>query len=166
VPLMQRLVTYLATQSAAPQFQLCGTALRAPVGKTEAALPHTVTDPLNQSHELKPVLDRDKSAYIDFTRTQQPGLYELRSNTAAKNQPSRKFAFNLNPAESNLAAMTPTKTRDVATRLGAGYASSFDEYERLDRSRRHGSEVWKPVLLLLLLGLFGEVFLQQRISKA
>jgi hypothetical protein len=166
VPLMQRLVTYLATQSAAPQFQWCGTALRVPVGKTEAAMAHTVTDPLNQSHELKPVLDRDKSAYIDFTKTQQPGLYELRSNTAAKNQQSRKFAFNLNPAESNLAAMPPTKTRDVATRLGAGYAASFDEYERLDRSRRHGSEVWKLVLALLLLGLFGEVFLQQRISKA
>jgi hypothetical protein len=166
VPLMQRLVTYLATQSAAPEFQLCGTALRAAVPKSDAASPHTLTDPLNQVHELKPVLDNDKTAYINFTNTQLPGLYELRCDTAPRNQPPRRFAFNLNPAESDLAALPQLKARDLATHVGAGFASSYDEYERLDRSRRHGSEVWQPVLLLLLLGLFGEVFLQQRISKA
>lgn len=166
VPLMQRLVTYLATQSAAPQSELCGDMLRAVVGKADAASTHTLTDPLNQTHELKPVLDRDKSAHVEFRGTYQPGIYELRSNTAAKNAPPRRFAFNLNPAESNLAALPEGKTRDVASRLGAGFASSYDEYERLDRSRRHGSEMWQPLLLLLLVGLFGEVFLQQRISKA
>jgi hypothetical protein len=166
VPLIQRLVTYLATQSAAPQFQLCGTTLRAPVANADAATPHTITDPLNQVHELKPVLDTDKTAYVNFSGTQQPGLYEMRSTTAARNQPPRRFAFNLNPAESNLAAIPPSKMRDLSTRLGGGFALSYDEYERLDRSRRHGSEVWQPVLLVLLLGLFGEVFLQQRISKA
>lgn len=166
VPLMQRLVTYLATQSAAPQFQLCGTTLRAPLRKEDAAQPFTITDPLNQAHEIKPTLEKDKTAYADFNGTQQPGIYELRSSTATKNEPPRRFAFNLNPAESNLTALPQGKARDLAGRLGAGFASGYDEYERLDRSRRHGSEVWQPVLLLLLLGLFGEVFLQQRIAKA
>jgi hypothetical protein len=166
VPLMQRLVTYLATQSAAPQFQFCGTTLRAAVATTDAATPHTITDPLNQIHELKPVLDTDKTAYVNFSSTQHPGLYELRRENGTRNQPPRRFAFNLNPAESNLTALPPAKTRDLATRLGAGFATTYDEYERLDRSRRHGSEVWQPVLLVLLLGLFGEVFLQQRIAKA
>jgi hypothetical protein len=166
VPLLQRLVTYLATQSAAPQFQFCGTALRAAVAPNDAATPHTVTDPLNQVHEMQPVLDTDKTAYVNFSSTQQPGFYEVRKENGARNQSPRRFAFNLNPAEANLAALPDLKARDLAARLGAGFASSYDEYERLDRSRRHGTEIWQPILLALLLGLFGEVFLQQRIAKA
>lgn len=166
VPLMQRLVTYLATQNAAPQFQLCGTALRVAVSKEESSTPYILTDPLNQTRELKPVQNAEKGAYLNFTETFQPGIYELRSSTAAKTTPPRRFAFNLDAAESDLTALPEGKTRDLASRFGAGFAASYDEYERLDRSRRHGSEMWQPLLLLLLLGLFGEVFLQQRIAKA
>ena len=50
---------------------------------------------------------------------------------------------------------------DIPHQLGKAAA-----YERLDRSRRHGSEIWQPLLLLLLGLMFGEVFLQQRIAKA
>ena len=75
--------------------------------------------------------------------TQQPGVYELRAKSAPKNEPPRRFAFHLNPAESNLAPLPPAKARETAARLGAAYAESYDDYERLDRSRRHGSEIWQ-----------------------
>ncbi|MEI6537465.1 MAG: hypothetical protein WCN98_19130, partial [Verrucomicrobiaceae bacterium] len=166
VPLMQRLVTYLASQSAAPQAQMCGTTLHVNIAKDHNQDVFTLTDPLNQAHELKPLTDKDGAASVEFADTQQPGIYELRSNFAPKTDPPRRFAFYLNAAESDFSTTPSAKTREIATRLGAGYAENFRDYERLDRTRRHGSEIWQPLLLGLLLLLFGEVFLQQRISKA
>ncbi len=166
VPLMQRLVTYLATQSAAPQSQPCGTGLRVTLRKEQLKEVFTVTDPQNQTHEIQPRDEQEKGVFLDYADTQQPGIYEVRSNSAPKNEPSRHFAFNLNAAESDLTQLAETKTREVATRFGASYAGNYEDYERLDRTRRHGTEIWQPLLLLLILLLFTEVFLQQRISKA
>ena len=166
VPLAQRLVTYLATQSAAPQFQMCGTGLRASLAKTQAKAVYTITDPLNRLHEVTAKADQDGNVFVDFAGTYAPGLYEVRAKLAAKGDPARRFAFNLIPAESNLAATPSAKTREFASRLNVSYAESYDEYARLDRSRRHGTEIWQPILIALLIFLFGEVFLQQRIAKA
>lgn len=166
VPLVQRLVTYLATQSASPQFQPCGTTLRVALRKDQAAQTFTITDPLNRTREVKAQVDKDNTPVLSFTDTHQAGLYEVRSANDPKTTPPRRFAFNLNPAESGLTPLESGKVRAIAERAGAGFASSYEEYERLDRSRRHGSEIWQPLLLLLLGLMFAEVFLQQRIAKA
>lgn len=42
---------------------------------------------------------------------------------------------------------------------------NIDEWQKLDRTRRHGSELWQPFLIVLLALLFLEVLLQQRIAK-
>lgn len=166
VPLTQRLVTYLATQNAAPQFQMCGTLLRAPLDITKEKSEYVLTDPFNKIHDLVAKKDETGTVYVDYAATYAPGLYELRPKVPNANEPTRRFAFNLDPSESNLTATASEKTREVASRMNAGYAESYDEYARLDRSRRHGTELWQPILVLLLLFLFGEVFLQQRIGKA
>ena len=166
VPLLQRIVTYLATQNAAPQTQLCGTMLHVSLRKDQAKQSFLLTDPLNQPHELTAQSDKDGNVSVEYSQTLQPGVYELRSQQAAKNEPPLRFAFHLNTAESDLASLPADKVRETASRLGAGYAESYQDYERLDRTRRHGSEVWQPMLLLLLLLLFAEVYLQQRISRA
>ncbi|WP_038169066.1 BatA domain-containing protein [Verrucomicrobium sp. BvORR106] len=165
VPLIQRLVTYLATQNAAPQSQMCGTVLRASLGTEQVKGNYELKDPMSRTREVTPRADRDGVIFVDHSDTAVPGIYELR----AKNVPGalvRRFAFNLNPAESNLSAMPEENIRAMAQRLGASYASSQDEYARLDRTRRHGAEAWQPLLFALLLFLFAEVFLQQRISRA
>ena len=56
------------------------------------------------------------------------------------------------------------KANDFSGRFDTGYAESFDSYEKLDRTRRHGAEFWQPFLLALLFLLFFEVLLQQRIA--
>lgn len=164
VPLVQRLVTYLATQNTAPQSQVCGAVLRASLGTQQAQSNYLLKDAEGKEHELTPRADRDGMIFVDYSATTTPGIYELRP----KNNPDaapRRFAFNLNTAESNLEKMSPEQVRALAERLGASYAASQDEYARLDRSRRHGAEVWQPLLIALLVFLFGEVFLQQRISR-
>jgi hypothetical protein len=42
---------------------------------------------------------------------------------------------------------------------------SIDSWQKLDRTRRHGSELWQPFLIGLIGLLFLEVLLQQRIAK-
>jgi hypothetical protein len=166
VPLMQRLVTYLATQNAAPQFQPTGSALRVALKPEEKDSIFILTDPLNQTHELKPKSEGEKNVFLNYADTSAPGIYELSNSAFGIKEAPRRFAFNLNAAESDLTRQTPEKMREIATRFGAAYAESHDDYARLDRSRRHGSEVWQPLLLAVLAFLFFEVFLQQRISRA
>jgi hypothetical protein len=166
VPLMQRLVTYLATQNASPQFQMCGTMLRAPLDKSREKAEYTLTDPFNKLHELIAKKDETGAVYVDYPATYAPGLYELRPKVPNTTEPTRRFAFNMDPSEANLTSTAGEKAREVAGRMDASYAESYDEYARLDRSRRHGTELWQPILVLLLLFLFGEVFLQQRIGRA
>jgi len=166
VPLMQRLVTYLAVQSAAPQSQQSGTPLHVSLPQDPSRETFALTDPLGRIHELTPQTDRDGNVFADYKATQQPGVYELRAKSAPATDAPRRFAFHLNPAESDLAPLPPAKLRETANRLGAAFAESYREYERLDRTRRHGSEIWQPLLLVLLLLLFFEVWLQQRISRA
>jgi hypothetical protein len=165
VPLMQRLVTYLATQSAAPLSQSCGSLLRVSLRKDQAKAQFTLTDPQNKTHELKPRLDKEGNVFIETNETFFPGIYELRDD-AVKSAPPKRYAFNLNSAESALQTLPAAKTKETATRLGASFAENHDDYARLDRTRRHGTEIWHWVLLAVLLFLFGEVFLQQRISRA
>lgn len=164
VPLMQRLVTYLATQNTTPEWQPCGSTLRVALTKEQLKDVFTLTDPQSVAHELRPREDTG-GAYLSYGETQQPGLYELRSNIAPKTDPPRRYAFNLNAAESDLTLLPTQKTHDVATRMGAAFADSYEAYAKLDRARRHGTEIWQPVLLALLAFLFFEVFLQQRISR-
>ncbi len=165
VPLMQRLVTYLAVQNAGPQSQPSGTPLHINLPDSQSREIFALTDPMNQVHDLTPEPDKDGNPVLDYPMTQQPGVYELRAKSALKSDSPRRFAFHLNPAESDLAPLPPAKARETAARLGAAYAESYDDYERLDRSRRHGSEIWQALLVLLLALMFFEVWLQQRISR-
>lgn len=164
VPLMQRLVTYLATQSAAPQSAPCGNALRVVLPADQAGYTFALTDPLNQIHELKPTKDND-GVHLDYADTAQPGVYELRNQLQPKAE-LRRFAYHLDPAESDLTVLPETKVREIALHAGAGFSTTYDQYAQLDRTRRHGSEIWQPLLLALLGLMFAEVFLQQRISRA
>ena len=52
-----------------------------------------------------------------------------------------------------------------ADRHEAAFADSLPSYQSLDRTRRHGSELWQPLLIGLLALLFLEVLLQQRIAR-
>ncbi len=165
VPLMQRIITYLTMQNTPPPSQLCGTVLRVPVSPEQSGASFTLTNPGNQTFPLKPQATGDKSYLISYAGTQVPGTYELRNDAEAKTAIPKRYAFNLDPEEANLAVLTGDKVKEMANRAGAAYAESASAYHQLDRSRRHGTEVWQPLLMLMLVGLFAEVFLQQRISR-
>ncbi len=159
VPLAQRLTAWLATQDTESSAHLIGTSPTLALSDSQTTQPFTLTDPLGQSSELKP-----ESANLTLPALTQPGLYQVKP-TDADPKAARRLAVNLDPAESNLAALDPAELTDLATRLNAQTATDFDTYQRLDRSRRLGIEVWQPLLLALLALLFFEVLLQQHITS-
>jgi len=159
VPLMQRLVTYLATQSTISAWDQVGAPLRLVMGKERVGVEYTLRDPTGQVETIKAKADGDKSL-LESRPIAAPGIYKLTQGTE-----TRLLAYNLDPTESNLAALPAEKVQALAERHQASFVDSIDAWQKLDRTRRHGSELWQPFLMGLLVLLFLEVLLQQRIAR-
>ena len=98
---------------------------------------------------------------LEFTATREPGVYTLTEPDGSRVH----FVAENDGAESDLTLMSDEDTSRVAQGMGAGIARSVGEFREMDRDRRFGREVWKPLLWVVLLALFGELFFQQWISR-
>lgn len=161
VPLMQRLTTYLATEGSSPAWQLVGTSLRIPLEKADLGAEFALQDPIGQTTTLKSQQEGGK-VYVQSLPVSQPGIFTLQRTGTDKRT---LLAFNTDNHESDLKALPAGDIKKIATRHEAGFADSLPAYQGLDRTRRHGSELWQPLLIALLGLLFFEVVLQQRIAR-
>ncbi|WP_395747539.1 BatA domain-containing protein [Prosthecobacter sp.] len=161
VPLMQRLTTYLATEGSAPAWQLVGSTVRLPLEKAEIGSEFTLRDPTGQTQTLKSVKEGD-SVFVQSPVIAQPGIFQLQKVGTEK---TTLLAFNIDGTESDLKALPVADIQKIAQRHDAAFADTLPAYQALDRTRRHGSELWQPLLIALLLLLFAEVLLQQHIAK-
>jgi len=164
VPLVQRLVSYLGTPDSAAASLVVGSSVQLGLQEGRGDEVYELTDPAGKQTEVKARKEAN-GVVLATPPTREPGLYDLRPK-GASDDIARKFAINVSPAESDLKPLTAGEVEKLATRFQAGYADNYDGYQRLDRSRRHGSELWQFALLILLVLLFVEVLLEQRISKA
>lgn len=161
VPLMQRLTTYLATEGSAPAWQLVGTSLRLPLEKADVGAEFALRDPAGQTQILKATKEGE-SIFVQSPPISQPGIFQLQRTGSGK---TTLLAFNVDGTESNLKSLPAADIQKIAQRHDAAFADSLQSYQSLDRTRRHGSELWQPLLIALLCLLFFEVLLQQRIAK-
>ncbi|TDU67249.1 putative membrane protein (TIGR02226 family) [Prosthecobacter fusiformis] len=159
VPMMQRLVTYLATQSAVTAWAEVGKPLRAVLPKDRVGQEYALRGPTGQIQELK-VKAEGEQGLLESPAITAPGIYKL-----TQGNKTQLMAYNLDAAESNLAALPAEQVKKIADRYDVAFVESFDAWQKLDRTRRHGSELWQPFLLALLGLLFFEVLLQQRIAR-
>lgn len=164
VPLVQRLVSYLGTPDSAAASLVVGSSVQLGLQEGRGDEVYELTDPAGKQTEVK-ARKESNGVVLSTPPTREPGLYDLRPKGASDDS-ARKFAINVSPAESDLKPLTAGEVEKLATRYEAGYADNYDGYQRLDRTRRHGSELWQFALLILLVLLFVEVLLEQRISKA
>lgn len=161
VPLMQRLTTYLATEGSAPAWQLVGSTIRLNLEKADLGAEFTLRDPTGQTQTLKSQQEGDK-VFVQSPPIAQPGIFQLQRVGADK---TTFLAFNTDNTESDLKPLPADQIKKIADRHEASFADSLPSYQALDRTRRHGSELWQPLLIALLALLFFEVLLQQRIAK-
>ena len=94
-----------------------------------------------------------------------PGIGRLVSK-ANPARPPLLAVWNLDPNEGAVTAASVDEMRTLAERLNISYSDGAEDYQRMDRDRRLGAEIWQPLLLAVLALLFFEVLLQQRISRA
>ncbi|MFN0080792.1 MAG: BatA domain-containing protein [Prosthecobacter sp.] len=161
VPLMQRLTTYLATEGSAPAWQLVGTPIRLSLEKTDLTAEFTLRDPTGQTQTLKPAKEGE-TVFLQSSAIAQPGIFQLQRTGSDK---PTLHAFNVDGTESDLKPLPVADIQKIAQRHDASFADNLQSYQKLDRTRRHGSELWQPLLIALLALLFFEVLLQQRIAK-
>lgn len=162
VPLIQRLVSHLATQGAGEAALQVGQPVRVGLRDGKGDEVFEFTDPTGKTSEVK-ARKENNGVVVESAPAREPGLYELKAKGSSESQ---RFAFNLNSAESDLRPLAESEVEKIATRHEGTLVKSFDAYQRLDRSRRHGTEMWQAFLIALLVLLFGEVLLAQRIARA
>ncbi len=159
LPLMQQLVTYLASTVYPPRNVDVGKPIAAIFPKEAADKTATVTDPSGGSHEIK-IRAREERALAEFTDTQRPGLYVM----TGPDKEIIHFVVNTSREESDLRRWETSAVEAMAEDLGASFVRSADAYGELDEHRRFGREIWRPIFWAVLILVFFELWLQQRIG--
>jgi hypothetical protein len=160
LPLMQQLVTYLASKVYPPRNVDVGKPLVAFLPASDAGKKGILTDPEGKAREVV-IANKGTRAVAEFGETQRPGLYVL----DAPNNNRIHFVVNVDRKESDLAQLSDTEVQGVAKAMGATVVKSFNDYRSLDQQRRFGQEIWQ-VLLAAVVGLiFIEMLLEQLFAR-
>ena len=157
LPLMQQLVTYLASTVYPPRNVGVGQQLAALLRLENADKTAIITDPEGRRHEIK-AQPRDDHCLVEFGRTELPGLYVLET----PDNETIHFVVNTSSKESDLSLLDDAEFSELALQMQAQPVSSAEQYLQLDIRRRFGREIWKWLLAGLLALVFVEVVLQQR----
>ena len=163
VPLIQRVVSYLATQGTGSNASVIGQSVRFGLDSGTGEELYAFTKPDGKTEELK-ARKETQGVTVESSPILTPGVYEAKPSSGGGEV--KKFAFNVDATESGLKPLAESEVTALAARWEADVVEDVDSYQRLDRSRRFGAELWQIVLLLLLVFLFAEVLLEQRIAKA
>jgi hypothetical protein len=160
LPLMQQLAAAMASQVAPPcNIQAGEPAVAILPGEADGA-PLSLTSPDGARHTVRPVR-RGAHSVVQFHKTQQPGVYTLMGWDARP----LHFVAETAREESDLRLLDSGRLQSLAADLGGDVAGSGAQYVELDKSRRHGREVWRLLLLAVLGLMFGELVLQQRFAR-
>jgi hypothetical protein len=160
LPLMQRLVTYLASTVFPPRNVEVGKPLGAFLPRSDSGRRAVLTDPAGNRIDL-PIVTKGARGFVEFTRTQRPGLYTLTPPDGAVIH----FVVNASRAESDLRTLPEAERKDVAAAMGASLVDSVKAFKQMDESRRYGKELWRILLWSVLGLLFFELLLQQYFAR-
>ncbi len=160
LPLTQQLITTMASQGMPPRNFEAGRPLVAVLPGAARDAPLGLTAPDGSRHTVQPA-PRGTQSVVEFGRAHQPGVYTLVGPDARP----LHFVAETSRTESDLRTLDATRMQSLAADLGADVVGSAAEYLALDRSRRHGREIWRFLLAGVLGLMFLELVLQQRFSR-
>ncbi len=160
VPFTQRICTYLASSLFPPRN----------LGVSSSAVAFFPPERIGETASMRDTQDkltelaiesRGNKGVAEFSGTERPGLYVM---TGPDKKPVH-FVVNTSRVESNLQQLEPKEREQLAQELKADLVSSVEDYRALDHTRRFGQEIWKPLFILVLILLFGELLLQRRMAR-
>ncbi len=172
VPLMQRMVTYLASQVEPERTVDVGRPLvahfdREHIGRKLPVRYFSAESPGNPrgsaSEALPPVavVARGPRGMVQVAEANRPGLYVIMGPDGAPVH----LAVNAPRAESKLDRLSDEEIAGLAEQLGADVVADADAYIELDKQRRYGREVWPILWWAVLLLVFGELLLVQYVTR-
>jgi len=160
VPLMQQLVTTMASGISPPRNIATGDAAVAILPGNDSSVTLSVVTP-DGSRRTVQTVPQGKMQLARFDGTQRPGVY-------AMSMPSTEtihFVAETSREESNLSGLDEPGLVSLAKNTASTLIKSPSEYLEQDRLRRHGQEIWKYVLAACLAFMFLELVLQQRFAR-
>ncbi|MFW5870765.1 MAG: VWA domain-containing protein, partial [Candidatus Sumerlaeota bacterium] len=160
LPLMQELVIYLASRVTPPRNLSPNETLAALLPRSADGNVALVTNPAGEQTEITAV-GKQTHALVEYTKTQRPGLYLLDPPAGEV----MHYVVRTPKEESNLALLDGEAFEVLATDMNARAVTSGAEYEKFERRRRFGLELWKMLLLVLLGLIFLEMYLEQRFAN-
>ncbi len=160
LPLMQQLMTTMASQVKPPVNIATGEPVIAVLSGEAAGAPLSLTTPAGTRHTVRPVA-RGTQSLVQFGHTRQPGIYTLTGPDGRR----LHFVAQTSREESEPRLLDDEKMQELAADLGAELVGSSAEYVELDKTRRHGREVWRLLLFGAMSLMFAELILQQRFTR-
>jgi len=160
LPLMQQIVTYLASTVFPPRNIEVDQQIASILTVSDAGRIAIITDPQGRRHELK-CIEKGSRSIVEYDKTSRPGLYTLET-------PSNDiihYIVNTSRAESELTLINQEQFTQIADKAQIQAVNSADEYLELDKQRRYGRETWKILLCVLLVLIVLEMILQQRFGR-
>ncbi len=161
VPLMQQLVTTMASRISPPQNINTGdpaVALLSTEGTTSTSF--SMLTPTGTRIAMQSV-PQGKLQLARFDGTQRPGIYAMSTPSTE----TIHFVAETSRNESDLNRLETPALLLLGEKMGATLVESPAKYLEQDRLRRHGREIWKYVLAALLMFMFLELVLQQRFAR-
>jgi hypothetical protein len=158
---VQRLAVYLASNVYPPRNLEIGQQLVSFLPGETAGRKAIITGPDSVPVDVQ-VIKRGERGVVEFGPARVPGLYTLMPPGGG----AIHYVFNADRKESDLAKLTEAEINDLGRSFGIPVVRSVAEYKALEAQQRYGSELWKWVLLGLLIFLFLELILQQWFARS
>lgn len=155
LPLMQRLIVYLATV-AQPQRNLStGQTISARLdeGRDRA----TITRPDGETVEI---VAGGLNGLLEYAETDQEGWYTLQASSL----PPMPFAVTAPRSESELERLDDAAMDELAESFAASRVTSAEEFLQQDSVRRYGRAIWKELYAAVAVLVLLEILLQQWFS--
>ena len=183
VPLMQQLVTTMASRISPPRNIVTGEPAAAlfslrddtatqdgdssaaaenqnsPVPQTKSQTVTVVTP--DGSRRTLQTMPQGTMQLARFDATQRPGVYSM----SLPDTETIHFVAESSRSESELDFTDEDRMKSLADGMNASVVQSAAQYLEEDKLRRHGRDIWKYVLGGLLAFMFLEVVLQQRFAR-
>jgi len=160
LPLMQQLVTYLATSVEPPRNVNVGQTIVATLPRGEAGKKVSVTTPQGERVEVQ-VQDKGTEAAVEFKHTGQRGMYVIDTPSGE----TLHFAVETSREESNLTQLDDDEMQALAESMEGSVVTSAQQYIDLDSTRRYGRDIWRQIFWMLLILIFAELVLEQFFTR-
>lgn len=136
-------------------------------GDTEKAATFTVEFPGQNESEIEP--SEESSPQLTLPSTSIAGTYVFRQTIAQKDREpvvtSTLRVVEVPSSESQLRDTESDRLSSAASLLKAQVYTDVSTLQSDDRTRRHGREIWRWLLVGLLVAMVVELLLQQRASR-